>query len=231
MQSPIPPHLENHPHQYRPQFPMRARVTAVFPKDHNENYTKKYTCYQVEYLRQRTTAGAVIEPKPLPFGGSGFGIDMEVPLVVGQLVAVGFFEGDPEQPYIQRRLESFKTAVAQEESDHPRVKLLLNGTSIQVDKDGNVEVDLVSGKELAVKAGGSTMLRVTTGVGGEVQLGGTTALKTLMNETASTLISTHTHGLIASPNTPLVGPPTDPTGNPIATLLTTTGLTSTTKAK
>lgn len=198
-------HLDIHWSDFPSALDVIGKITAVWLPDNPKNPTGNITLYQVKGLLQRPKHAVLISDYVPHAGMQGGGpIEKEVPLTVGQHVVVGFFEGDPNRPYIKDTYipKQQNTNIQQTEDTYPQPTWLTNGVGLHVTKDGNAKIDLARGRSLLVRDhNGDTIIQIKDNNGTyEIDLGGNTGLKKLMTEDLITALRGIWSGVTPVPN-------------------------------
>lgn len=193
--------------------PVCGVVKAVLPKDHPQNTVGAFTLYIVEIYPQAPLCMS-LELRPCPFLGSlaGHGIEVEIPLLVGQSVVVDFLDGDTERPFVvgaYPEIEPDAPGIAESVEEHPKVSIRANGTTITIKKNGDLLVTLADGKAIQFQDHtGAALASVGSGA-----LAVAAPLKALLTEvlldTLKAQFDSHTHptpaGLSSPPSLGLTG--------------------------
>lgn len=189
--SDIPGHLDIRPDDFPAQMMALGKITAVYAKDHPQNITGKITTYQVEVMLQRPALVSIPSGQMTAqgqFGGSG--CEYEAPFLVGQMVSVGFYEGDSNRSVILGAFADIDgTQVAQTETQHPRFRWDWKGIQVEVTKNGAPSIQLPSGQQLEVRNSNGDVLLVVK-EDGSIQLGGTTGLDNLLKKSFVSALAT-----------------------------------------
>ena len=202
-------HLEkmSHPTDYPAVYAEVGEVKAARTKDAAGSLVDTFTTYDVTVFFQQQGVYYPVDFEFVPVLGqfAAGDIEVEVDLLPGQKVVVGFLGGDLNRPYIQGAFPGHATTVARVESDGARVRIKANGAEVMIDNNGNISCVPKSGAELTL-AGAL----------------GDAGLKKLIHEGFISAFNSHTHtGVTTGPGV---------SGTP-STAITTSVATITTKAK
>lgn len=223
------PHIDLHPHDFRPEPMEIGKITGVYATDHTQNPTEaKLTLYQVTLYRQSIPVQTCVLPAMVPaLGQMGGGAnEREFPYEVGQLVVMAFLGGDINRPLIMGHYPDLEnTSLGQTTAQHPQNGFRANGVVGTIYKNGEVEIKLAADQALVVKdSDGAILMQIKKESGSyQIQLGGVSGLKRLMTEEMISVFNAHTH--------PVSGAATGPPVSPTYTLTTGAHATDATRAK
>jgi hypothetical protein len=148
-------HLDDHPANYPEQWPCRGEIMAVYEKDHEMNLSEEITLYQVKAHFTRPCMSVVLaSPVPLLGDSAGFGNERTRTLSVGQMIILGFAEGDPQLPYIVNTFPRVHVVnqpiTVPTEAEGSTDDDVFNGFRQTTDKDGNRRIAMAEGKTYTV---------------------------------------------------------------------------------
>ena len=172
-----------------PPYPVRGRVTAVLVKDdiNNLQYDQSTltsghkTLYKVQLIDQ-AAHGMLSNVPMLGYIGSGYdpnaAVDgIEVPLMPDTEVAIMFFAGDWNQPFIIGAMpqdsNSVSHATADRLNDRGPITGRWAGSAWSIDKNGAVALVVNSGQNCTVTVAGAGDATITNGTA-TVQIDGAT---------------------------------------------------------
>lgn len=173
----LPEHLFDQMLAQHPR-PVLGKVCGV----HHGTDANPLTLYDVEVWPQTAGFTGSFQFNRVVFLGQQAGgvIEKNVPLVVGQKVALEFAEGDYNRPVILGTWGDKTTTLRSEAGKHPQADWKINGLLVSVEKDGDVTLQLPESKTIIVKdKDGNQVVKVTEG--GVVELGDGT-LRRLVDE-------------------------------------------------
>ena len=212
-----------------------GRIDDVIAKDDPRNITKRFTLYKVVALLQDPCMPFVL-PEAIPAGGQmgGLGIEFEIPYKKGQTVIIDSLEGDPRRIFIDRAYIDMdhegdnQTKVAQDTSDHPRARVLINGVQLTINKSGDIELVIPDEKSISWKdATGRLFFKVNwngTESRYNIKLGDEVGIQRLLNEAAAAVFNNHDHDVLivsgSSAGTYTTTSPGSSMGNSEMTVLT-----------